>query len=815
MLATRQLIPSSVAHLACPLRLEDGSTILLTATASFLHVQRPAWRFDRSGNETCVFVPTREEMHLGSVAVELVACAHQCFVVLTQDFDLLVGRYQANLPAPPQSWLCNDALHHNNSWLVLYRGNLTASQTGGVSMVGARPLFAIGGNGTTVQCSILRRVRHTLIIDIPKDAPESFFTEKWVLSVPQSVGPFSCSVAPFKRDVVEQSDEELLVHSTVAELTRRKRLQKPPPIAQLYGFPPVSVTLLSRTSDDHILSMALMPEIPSQEPESFVFVFPHRSSLSVFGGLSRSSRGKLLKNFKVSGSPYLVLTLSDRVLVLSIVGCMHVLSVLGVGATPLGAVLNMVGNHRTMRVARSSSHPCAAVVLQQPGEAGEVLWLLLESGLLTELSIEVLRSGKDIPNILDAPSIESGDCEDGEWPIASISGLPHGFRAVSILPFKRGCTTRFQPHPVTERYVLLSDGVADTYLVDLIGRRAVGGVISHGAMTSACAGPGMDLVVAYSKGVLRRLSPGVASPVRVHAAFAGVHQMYALPHMTESRPASVVFYFLVTTAARTALLRGAAGYLEELHDVEGFALDEPTLAVHSAPAEDEAVAVSSLPPLAFAQCTPTCLNLAGTRKPLREIMPGVDCVSHACFAGAEFLAVAVLQRVSILSLAGRSISPRLIVQKSLEGDVSHLVAWRMSDSRQWGIAACLWSHEIVVWLLGEGVTQCHVLHGNAVVSSSFSLPDGGAGLTFIDRTVAVLRPTTAEGTPTLTAMADTEREAFLADVCLPVMLLRGSVASPHFQLVAIEGQKSGDGGVGVCCRCGGAAGCRVVSCAVA
>ncbi|RNF00497.1 hypothetical protein TraAM80_07583 [Trypanosoma rangeli] len=786
MLTTRQLVPPSVVHLACPLRLEDGSTVLLTATASFLHVRLPVWKFDSSGNETCVFVPTMEEMHIGGVAVALVACAHQCFVVLTQDCDILVARYQANLPAPPQSWLCNDVLHHSNAWIILYRGRLSAGQTGGFSMLGLRSLFAPGEDGTTVQCSVLRGVRHTLIIDIPNDASDAFFREKWVLSVPQSVGPFSYSVAPFKRDVMEQSDEELLLHCTVAELAKRKCLQKPPPIEQRYGFPPVSVTLLSRTSDDHILSMALMPATPPQGPESFVFVFPHRSSLSVFGSLSRSSRGRLLENLTVSGSPYLVLTLPDRILVLSLVGCMHVLFVFGVNATSLGTVINMVGNHRTMRVARSLNHPCAAVV--QQGEAGEVLWMLLENGLLASLSIEVLRSCNDVPNIYDAPNIHSGDCEDGEWPIAHISGLPHGFRAISIVPFERGCTTRFQPHPVTERYVLLGDGVSDTYLVDLIERRTVGGLLSHGAMTSVCTGPGMDLVVTYSKGLLRRLSSGVASPVRVHAAFAGVHQMYALSHMSVSQPSNLTFHFLVTTAVRTAILRGAAGHIEELQDVEGFLLDEPTLAVHSAPPEGKAMSAASSPSLLFAQCTPTRLNLSGTRKFLGEILPGVDRASHACFAGDEFLAVADSQRVSILSIACGS-TPRVIAQRHLTGDVSHLVAWRMPDSCGWRIASCLWSHEILVWILGEAGTKYHVLNVNAVVSSSFLLPDGGVGLTFIDRTVAVLRQATVEGPPTLTAMANADCGAFQADICLPVTLFNGCGVSPHFQLVAVQGLK--------------------------
>ncbi|EAN86139.1 hypothetical protein C3747_92g130 [Trypanosoma cruzi] len=784
MLTTRQLVPSSVAHIVCPLLLQDGTTVFLTAMGSLLKVQQPVWKTDRDGKESCVFVPTRDELHVGSVAVALVACAHQCFLVLTQDCEILVGRYQANLPAPPNSWLCNDVLHHSNAWIVLYRGKFSASQAGGSSIPDARPLFATGMNGTTVQCSILRGVMHTIIIGIPNNAPNTFFREKWLLSIPQSVGPFSYGVAPFRRDVIEQSDEELLMHCTVAELAERKHLESPPPVTQSYGFPPVSVTLLHRNSDDRIMSMGPMPAKHSQGPESFAFVFANRSSLSVLGVFSSSSRGKLLKNLTVSGSPYFALTLPDRMLVLSLLGCVHVLSILAIDATTQGAMLTMVSGHRTVRIARSMQHPFAAVLLQRCG-SWEVLWLLLENGLLTEVSLEILQSCNGNSDICDAPNIQSGDCEDGEWPIACIRGLPHGFRATSILPFNRGHSTNFQPHPVTQRYVLLGDGISDTYIVDLVERCAVGGLLSHGAMTSACSGPDMDIVVTYSKGMLQRLSPGVVSPLRVHAAFAGVHQMYALPHMNASRSLNLTLYFLVTTATRTALLRGAAGCMEELQETEEFVLDEPTLAAFSAPPDDEKAELSSPPSLSFAQCTPTCLNLAGTRNSLREILSRMDCASNACFAGDEFLAVADSQRVTILSIKGRK-TPHVILQERVSGDVSHLAAWRLPESSKWAVASCLWSQEIVVWLLGEGDVKRHVLPVDAVVLSGFSVMDGGVGLNFINRTVAVLHYATAEGLPFLTAMEDVDGGAFRAEMCLSVTAVFGLVARPHFNLVAVN-----------------------------
>lgn len=787
MLATRQLVPSSVTHLACSLLLEGGNTALLSAVASSLHIRLPVWKTDSDGNVSCVFTPTKDELHIGTVAVALVPCAYQCFMVITQDCELLVGRYQANLPAPSNSWLVNDSLHHNNTWLILYRGKLPGHGIVNHLVPNSRLLFAVGVSGTVVECSITRGLRHTASIDIPENVSGTFFCEKWVFNTSQGVGPYSYGVAPFRRDVVEQSDEELLTQCTVAELAQRKRLRCPPAAASSSASLPVRVTLRFQALGDHMFSMTSLPApVHPRRHDRFVFVFSNL--LNVYDGSCYSLRGAPLTSFSVGGSLYLALDLPGRLLILSVVDGVHVLSTLSVDPISRNVTLNMTSNYGKMRLARGLQRPLAGVVVQHGG-AEEVLWLLLSDGFLTEVSIGELQLCDKFPVTLDAPGIQSGDCEDGEWVTVHISGLPRDFRAVSLVPFWRGRVEEFQPYAVTKRYALLSDGVSDTYLVDLVERRAVGSLSSHGAMTATCDGPEMDLIVAYSKGMLQRISPGVRSPARVHAAFSGVHQMFALPHMKCTHSTTLVFHFLVTTATRSFFCRGTIDHLEMLQESEAFVLDEPTLAVHSATestdsqGEGQGMMSSSLF-LRFAQCTPTCINLAGLRIPFSHILPKLSSVSHARFAGDAFVAVANCQHVVIFSIINRD-TVRVYLEEDLLADVSHLTAWRTRESGRWAVAACLWSHKVVVWLVGVGSTRRHELAINDVVASSFPLPDGGVGLTFMNCRMAAMYNNTAEDLPIITEMMDVGNKMLRAECCLPVTTHGAIAANHHFDLVAL------------------------------
>ncbi|ORC88030.1 uncharacterized protein TM35_000192740 [Trypanosoma theileri] len=828
MLTMRQLVPPSVTHLARPFLLVDGRTVVLTAIASSLYVRIPIWKTDVYGNAECTLGHTVDELNLGSVAVDIVPCAHQCFVVLTQDNEVVVGRYQANLPTPRDSWLEDDVLHPNNSWIILHRGKLSTARLGSRSAPSMCPLFACGLSGTVVQCSIFRGWRHAIRIVIPSNASDTFLREKWILDVPHGVGSFSYGVAPFKRDVIEESDEDLLVQCTVAELAERKRTQCQSIVTPPCGSPPVRVIVDVGTADDTIVAMALMPRLHYSRNDSFVFVSAYRNSLKVYEVQSSSLLKDLAASISVDGSPYFVLTLPERMLVLSMLGGIHILSVLLLdGNTPIGMAAH-TQSWGVIRLARSLQKVVAGVVLQpkdQPPHIStkEVLWLLLDNGTLTEVPLSAWLSQDGQTVLCDAPGIHSGDCEDGEWPQSCIAGLPSGFRAVSLLPLqhRRGC---WAPYVGTGRYALLSDGVADTYIIDLIARRVVGGLCSQGAMTAACTGPGVSLLVAYSKGVLQRLSPGLNAPARVCAELAAIRYMQPLPHMDTTQSSSLVFHFLATTATHTVILEGAVGYLKKVRETHDFILDEPTLAVYSASASQTLVAATttaaavspSVSPssfFSFAQCTPTQLNLSGKCIPLRELLPEFESISHAYFGGNNFITIADSRRMAVLWIDNGN-APRVVIQESLPGDISHLTTWPINEEKQqWGVATCLWSHEIVVLLLNESFVHRYVLPISVVVISSFPLGNNikgdtiyssntntknhkttddiykmsGVGLTLVDRRTAVLHCDTVENSPTLKVLEDVDGDVFSADSCFPVFALGGKVnPRPHFNLMALR-----------------------------
>nr|CCC90792.1 conserved hypothetical protein [Trypanosoma congolense IL3000] len=830
MLAMRQLVPSSVAHVVAPLSLVDGSQVILTAIGSSIHIYKATWQEGGTGSiSSCELSATGDELCLGSVAAAIVPCAHQCFIVLTQDLYVVVVRYQANLPADPSSWLVGDALHHNNAWIVLHRAPLSTNSLVRCTGTEHDPRFACSDDGLTVQCVMTCGWRYTVTINLLESLRESseLARTKWAFDVPDSMGPQTSTLAPFKRDVLVQSDEELLGRYSVSELAERKHVQQHEKCSVPYGKPPVSVLCVSHMSDNCYLSVAPMTATPSEVSASadicqenyFVFALRDLEGLHFCTSTSVSDSVRT-HTFSMPGfSPYLILSLRQRLLVLSHMGSAHVLTVLSINE---GARVKAC---RAIKLAQSTVKPISGVVYQQEHPAGELkrdasdsantctLWLLLSNGCLAEVLVDLQEVNCDQVEIQDAPYLV-GDCEEGEWPPVCLAGIPEGFSASSMVPFPSDSMEAFEPYSSTSRYMLLSSGVADTYVVDLASRCSVGSLLSNGAMTSACGGPSSDIIVSYAKGVLQRLSPGIMACLHVRSTFRGVQQMFFLSssagdalHAGRMQRDPLCFYVLVNTSVNTVVLRVGVAMFEELGKVPYVKLDEPTLALYSAP---DAEPLHGTKPLFLLQCTPTHINISGKWTRLSSILSDFDRASHACFGGSGWFAVACNKRFAVVGITGND-TMRIILQETLPSDVSHVTMWLAGESARggrrggrWNVAACLWSREVVVWTLGCGTDKRvnirrQVLSLHAVVLSGFPLTNGnnrnskargsrlaGAGLVFVDRRVALLH-CCAAGVPFLKALEDVDDRPFLSDACVEIVLHGGGAAAPpHFDFASLR-----------------------------
>lgn len=837
MLATRQIVPSTVAHIVCPLSLIGGGVVLLAAVGTSIHVYKPVWRADSDDDiERCYFSATGDEMHLGNTPISMVACAHQCFAVVTQDHRLVVARYQTNLPVDPLSWVAKDPLHHNNAWIVLHRASLSTDFSGRCSQPVHTPQLACSSDGLVVQCAATGGGRYCVSINFPSTSQgaEKLAQTKWVFDVPGSVAQQTFPTAAFKRDVLEQSDEELLERYTIQELVEQKQKQERPEPCIRCGMPPVSVSATSHVCDSNDVSVALLsvasPTTVKSEcvekRDSFAFASADSDCLD----LCMVNRPKFDQIFDdkypmPSCSPYLVLSLHKTLLVLARLGNTHKLTIFSVDEGPVMKICKVV------RLAQSAVQPIAGVVHQrrQPfqvlesvdgtGESevsntdSDVLWLLLSNGNLTEFPLGSVARATGPVVVQDAPHLLVGDCEGCDWPLAHISGLPSGFRPSAAVPLPHESTVTFEPHNTTRRYIMLSDGVADSHVIDLETRCTVGALLSNGAMTSACGGPSADIIVSYAKGVLQRLSPGIGAVLRVRATFAGSQRMFLLStavgnRLQDKEPEHTLleFYVVITTAINTVLLRGSGSQLEKVNDVQHLILDEPTLAVYCAPDAQELSPPSSH---FFAQCTPTRINFSGKWIRLPNVLPEFTSASHACFGDDKWLAVAYGRKFAVFSTANVN-DTYVVLLETLPSDVSHVTTWKASESNSgccnstlWCVAACLWSHEVWVWMLDCGVrgelrTRYHIFHLDAVALSSFLITkrtaescDGGVhevgmGLVLLDQGVVVLQ-CSIEGPPSLTALKDVDGAPFVADLCLSIATHGAAAAGgPHFDFASLR-----------------------------
>nr|CCC48224.1 conserved hypothetical protein, fragment [Trypanosoma vivax Y486] len=814
MLTLRRIIPPSVAHILCPFYTTD-ETFLLAAVGSSLHVLRTVWGDSEGdsgngghvegGGVCCSFVAVGDELNLGAVPIAVFACAYQCL------------------------WLAHDVLHHQNTWIILCRTSLHAGPLGICTMMDRKSLFACNINGTIVHCVVERGRRHTISIKLPSDPHQSsgIEHEKWLFNECTHVEHQGGSAVPFKRDIIEQADEELLLHYTVEELAEMKQKQNKSCLAPVSGSPPVTVSIQSHDTVYNDLSIAPLSVGQTGRDQQIqrdfcAFVTSNSDSIHIFDNNLPFSETSMAGAFSSFGTPYLVTSLPGYLLVLSQEGKGHVLTLFSVSSAVL------LEKRCAMRVALSTESPSAALVLVPPSSEGEglkgtVLWLLLTNGLLACIPLDLLQSDSAHFTVMDAPHLGVGDCEDCSWPIARFAGLPDSFRASSFSSFGREPGGAFLPYGVTRCHALLSD-VSDSYVVNLVEHRVAGALLSRGSMTSACGGQSRDIITAYSKGVIERLSPGAEALMRLRASFKGAEKLFPLPHMSQAWSQALVgkeesvsgcstpFYILVSTVCSSSVLCGTMWSLRHASEDVGLVLDESTLAVCSlpfpvpVPIEDgrraDVLTPASQP--FFAQCTPTRINVMGKHTQLLAVAPELGCVSHACFCDHKWVALANGRRFAVARITGKG-GVQVVLSECLSNEVSHITAWQSGvkmtpsnlsghssvvensgDRDDWCIANCLWSREVVIWRVNrEGVTawkNCKLLL-TAVVLLSFPLSTGiirrkreqdstnkceGVGLVLVDKT-AVALICGVDNTVCLSTLKDIDGGLYRMDQCTSII----------------------------------------------
>ncbi|CCW62002.1 unnamed protein product [Phytomonas sp. EM1] len=189
MLGIRQLYPSSVVHAACILPLDDDlshktPSVLLAGTGfsvNVYHIEKrsPSSELTTISNEeklshdVIAFTPTGHSINIGSMVIRIAALRHQIAIFLTRDLELIVVRYQANLPwnlNEKNNVSCAQSLSHQHHWCILYRHTSFTSPFG----TGARlalgepmvdPKLIVGESGNTAQAIIFKNNVHTIHIE--------------------------------------------------------------------------------------------------------------------------------------------------------------------------------------------------------------------------------------------------------------------------------------------------------------------------------------------------------------------------------------------------------------------------------------------------------------------------------------------------------------------------------------------------------------------------------------------------------------------------------------------------------------------------
>lgn len=611
MLCLRELYAATEAHTCCTLELEDtvpSQTVLVVAIGSSVSVY--TYEAGSGLHEEGKLTKGPHTLGLGSPVIAMTSLRlHQMVILWLQSRELLVVRYQANLPLPPASTSVSEDRYWH--WIVLRRCHLGEGTIGDdqkarhpallVGAVGAEPLpcprlVATGSGHAT--CYVLQNLIHKLTVLVTEDAAR---TAAYCWSAPRihngsrptgwaSASTFDAAESDSARSPQQEtwwadfdlrlSDEDLMGRHTVAELALRKR-----EMAEALRKR-TAVVVSPATVQCSCSKVVLTGFVPKRQP-------------SEQQGRSRDGDYWFCPRECCGGSHYRDHTYAVLRTATTPSGqdCIYVFT-----ANPTARVqslewlteeaLNNNGTRRERTLSFSSVPVIDALVTTTNTDGGtQCLWLLLGDGTLTIVDLE----GPDL--------IGKG----ADWPLVTIAGLPSGFvgRRLQLMGEETGLA-------------VLSDELGSICVVDLSRRRVTAALLGSGAMTGVCEGPEGSLIVSHSRGRVTRLMPALGFGTAVTIATGSpLHRLHPISFASSADDAVCLFF--ASAATRTRLLQYNCG--RELTEIASggrwqWLAEAPTLAA------------GCLPDGRILQCTPYVI-LAGSQR-----LHFQTAVAHAAVVGA-------------------------------------------------------------------------------------------------------------------------------------------------------------------------------------